>query len=65
MNNDNNTYFLNYGFYSPSSVNDSFIIFDFGSKQIDLHSYFIRSNGGDNTLNYMETFMIINKIAKT
>ena len=47
-NNDDRAFFYNYyRCYTPSSENDSFIIFDFGSKKIDLHSYLIRSNEYD------------------
>ena len=41
-----NNYFYNCYNSTPSSESASFIKFDFGpSKKIDLHSYFIRSNG--------------------
>lgn len=44
MKNDN-SYFYNYNGGCPSSENDSYIKFDFGSsRKIDLHSYFIRTN---------------------
>lgn len=56
--NYNDDYFYNYATKQPASESDSFIKFDFGSKRIDLYSYFIRSNDSDENYCHPKTWLI-------
>ena len=55
----NDSHFYNSYGYLPRSESDSFIKFDFGPLiKIDLYSYFIRSNRGDQSYEHPKTWRI-------